>query len=189
MGLLMLRGHRRTPPIHTSAAVISGLSIAFLLTRILSHYHDLDTRTLTLGGAAFSVPPFDDVALTVTPLESKTPPYLPNRNARRVSDNTGLYVVDRKSGRCVFHTSDLARVEPHMPDEMDMTDVMLADGTHWRDGEILALGSSIRTAVNIGHFAQPGPGSMIDVLDQLPAMRKVPIHINNISPILDEDSS
>ena len=40
----------------------------------------------------------------------------------------------------------------------------------------------------MGHLPQSGPGGMLEELADLPAARKVLIHINNTNPILDEDS-
>ncbi|MDE2203926.1 MAG: pyrroloquinoline quinone biosynthesis protein PqqB [Burkholderiaceae bacterium] len=187
-GLLMLREHRQPLPVYASAAVLSDLSTAFPLTRMLSHYCGLDTRALALDGTAFSIPPLQDVALTAIPLESKAPPYSPSRNARRLGDNIGLRIVDRKSGRRAFYAPGLARIEPHVFDEMGAADVVLVDGTCWHDDEMKDLRFSAKTAADMGHLAQSGPGGMIETLDQLPATRKVLIHINNTNPILDEDS-
>ena len=187
-GLLMLREHRQALPLYASAAVLSDLSTAFPLTHLLSYYCGLDTHTLSLDGTAFSVPPLDDLALTAIPLESKSPPYSPSRNAHRMGDNIGLRIVDRKSGRRAFYAPGLARIEPHVFDELGAADVVLVDGTCWRDDEMLALGFSTKTAADMGHLAQSGPGGMIETLDQLPAARKILIHINNTNPILDEDS-
>jgi pyrroloquinoline quinone biosynthesis protein B len=184
----MLREHRQALPLYASAAVLSDLSTAFPLTHLLSYYCGLDTHTLSLDGTAFSVPPLDDLALTAIPLESKSPPYSPSRNAHRMGDNIGLRIVDRKSGRRAFYAPGLARIEPHVFDELGAADVVLVDGTCWRDDEMLALGFSTKTAADMGHLAQSGPGGMIETLDQLPAARKILIHINNTNPILDEDS-
>jgi len=41
----------------------------------------------------------------------------------------------------------------------------------------------------MGHLPQHGPGGMIEVLDGMPASRKILIHINNTNPVLDEDSA
>jgi pyrroloquinoline quinone biosynthesis protein B len=54
------------------------------------------------------------------------------------------------------------------------------------------LGLSKKTAADMGHLEQCGPGGMIEVLDSLDApearhVRKVLIHINNTNPILVED--
>jgi pyrroloquinoline quinone biosynthesis protein B len=187
-GLLMLREHRQALPVYASAAVLDDLSTVFPLTRMLSHYCGLDTHTLPLDGTAFAVPPLDDVALTAVPLQSKAPPYSPSRNAHRHGDNIGLRIVDRASGRRAFYAPGLASIEPHVFDELGSADVVLVDGTCWRNDELQTLGFSAKTAADMGHLAQSGPGGMIELLDQLPAARKVLIHINNTNPILDEDS-
>lgn len=187
-GLLMLREHRQALPVYATAPVLDDLTNAFPLTRMLSHYCGLDTHVLPLDGTSFTVPPLADVALTAIALESKAPPYSPARNAHRVGDNIGLRIVDRASGKRVFYAPGLGRIEPHVLDEMGAADVVLVDGTCWRDDEMLALGFSTKTAADMGHLAQSGPGGMIETLDRLPAARKILIHINNTNPILDEDS-
>jgi pyrroloquinoline quinone biosynthesis protein B len=187
-GLLMLREHQHALPVYASAAVLSDLSTAFPLTRMLSHYCGLDTRVLPLDGTAFSIPPLEDVGLTAIPLQSKAPPYSPSRNARRTGDNIGLRIVDRKSRKRAFYAPGLACIEPHVLDELGAADVVLVDGTCWTDDEMCTLGFSTKTAADMGHLAQSGPGGMIETLDTLPATRKILIHINNTNPILDEDS-
>jgi pyrroloquinoline quinone biosynthesis protein B len=54
---------------------------------------------------------------------------------------------------------------------------------------MIRLGLSKKTAADMGHLQQSGPGGMIEVLDSLDAKsaRKVLIHINNTNPILVED--
>ena len=54
---------------------------------------------------------------------------------------------------------------------------------------MIRLGLSAKTAADMGHLPQDGPGGMIAVLDTMPAARKILIHINNSNPILREDSA
>jgi pyrroloquinoline quinone biosynthesis protein B len=79
------------------------------------------------------------------------------------------------------------------PDErirawMQRADVLLVDGTVWHDDEMIRQEVGTRTGQQMGHLAQAGEGGMIELLDSLPASRKILIHINNTNPILDEDS-
>jgi pyrroloquinoline quinone biosynthesis protein B len=64
---------------------------------------------------------------------------------------------------------------------------------------MIRLGLSSKTASDMGHLPQSGPGGMIEVLDSIgprdiegaalpQPVRKVLIHINNTNPILVEDS-
>ncbi|KWR90788.1 pyrroloquinoline quinone biosynthesis protein PqqB [Cupriavidus sp. IDO] len=187
-GLLMLREHRRALPVYATGTVLDDLGAAFPLTRILSHYCGLEAHALPLDDTPFSVPPLQGVALTAVPLESKAPPYSPNRHAPRRGDNIGLRIVDRHSGRRAFYAPGLGRVDDHVFTELRIADVVLVDGTFWRDDEMQQAGFSGKTAADMGHLALSGPGGMIEILDRLPASRKILIHINNTNPILAEDS-
>ena len=67
--------------------------------------------------------------------------------------------------------------------------VVLVDGTFWTEDEMQRLGLSKKTAAEMGHLPQSGPGGMVEQLALLPTgVRKVLIHINNTNPILIEDS-
>ncbi|WP_439672632.1 pyrroloquinoline quinone biosynthesis protein PqqB [Cupriavidus necator] len=187
-GLLMLREHRQALPLYATAAVLDDLGAAFPLTRILSHYCGLRTHALPCDGTAFSVPPLDGLTLTAIPLESKAPPYSPNRHAPRAGDNIGLRIEDRRSGRSAFYAPGLGRIDDHVFAELHSADIVLVDGTFWRDDEMQAPGFSGKSAADMGHLALSGPGGMIEVLERLPASRKILIHINNTNPVLVEDS-
>ena len=187
-GLLMLREHRQSLPLYATASVLEDVAGAFPLTRILSHYCGLQQHALPCDGTAFSVPPLDNIALTAVPLQSKPPPYSPRRHAPQTGDNIGLRIEDRRSGRSAFYAPGLGQVDDHVFAQLRRADVVLVDGTFWRDDEMQALGYSTRSAADMGHLALSGPGGMIEVLDRLPAKRKILIHINNTNPVLAEDS-
>lgn len=187
-GLLMLREHRQALPLYATAAVLDDLGAAFPLTRMLSHYCGLQTHTLPSDGTPFSVPPLDGTVLTAVPLQSKAPPYSPGRHAPRVGDNIGLRIEDRRSGRRAFYAPGLGSVDDNVFAELHSADIVLVDGTFWREDEMQSLGFSAKAAADMGHLPLSGPGGMIEILDQLPASRKILIHINNTNPVLVEDS-
>ncbi|CAG9168251.1 Coenzyme PQQ synthesis protein B [Cupriavidus laharis] len=187
-GLLMLREHRQALPLYATAAVLDDLGTAFPLIRMLSHYCGLQTHTLPGDGTPFSVPPLDDIMLTAVPLQSKAPPYSPGRHAPRVGDNIGLRIEDRRSGRRAFYAPGLGTIDDHVFAELHSADVVLVDGTFWREDEMQALGFSAKAAADMGHLPLSGPGGMIEILDRLPASRKILIHINNTNPVLVEHS-
>jgi len=187
-GLLMLREHRQALPLYATAAVLDDLGTAFPLTRMLSHYCGLQTHTLPCDGTPFSLAQLDDIVLTAVPLQSKAPPYSPGRHAPRVGDNIGLRIEDRRSGRRAFYAPGLGSVEDHVFAELRSADIVLVDGTFWREDEMQSLGFSAKAAADMGHLPLSGAGGMIEVLDRLPASRKILIHINNTNPVLVEDS-
>ncbi len=187
-GLLMLREHRQALPLYATAAVLDDLGSAFPLTRMLSHYCGLQTHTLPGDGTPISVPPLDDIMLTAVPLQSKAPPYSPGRHAPRVGDNIGLRIEDRRSGRRAFYAPGLGSVDDHVFAELRGADIVLVDGTFWRADEMQSLGFSAKAAADMGHLPLSGPGGMIEILDRVPASRKILIHINNTNPVLVDDS-
>ncbi len=54
---------------------------------------------------------------------------------------------------------------------------------------MIDMGLSDKTARDIGHLPQSGPGGMMEVLAEYKTQRKILIHINNTNPILNEESA
>jgi pyrroloquinoline quinone biosynthesis protein B len=188
-GLLMLR-ERDTPlPLYTTDVVWQDLSTGFPVTSILSHYCGVERHSVPANGEAFSVPALPGVRIEALALSSKAPPYSPHREAPQPGDNIGLTFTDEASGKRAFYAPGLGASEPHVMAAMRGADLLLIDGTCWTNGEMIRLGLSKKTAADMGHLAQSGPGGMIDVLDSIDRanVRKVLIHINNTNPILVED--
>ncbi|MCW5238093.1 pyrroloquinoline quinone biosynthesis protein PqqB [Verminephrobacter eiseniae] len=186
-GLLMLREHRSALPVYATPAVLQDLAEGFPLTRILSHYCRLQAHPLALDASPFCVPPLTGLRLHAIALDSKPPPYSPHRAAPQRGDNIGLRIVSA-SGKRVFYAPGLGHMAPHVQAEMAQADVILVDGSFWSDDEMQRLGLSPQSARDMGHLAQSGPQGMIAALDQVPAARKILIHINNTNPILVDDA-
>jgi len=140
-------------------------------------------------GTAFTIPAAPGLELRAFALASKAAPYSPHRDAPAPGDNIGVLISDRASGRSAFYAPGLGAITPALFDTLCGADAVLVDGTFWTDDEMPALGLSRKTARDIGHLPQTGPGGMIEWLDRLPARtRRLLIHVNNTNPILDEDS-
>jgi pyrroloquinoline quinone biosynthesis protein B len=187
-GLLMLRERSAPLPLYATAQVIEDLSSGLTLLKALAHYCGTDRRVIE-PGQAFSLPHLPDAELLPIALSSKAPPYSPHRHDPHPGDNIGLRIFDRKSGRQAFYAPGLGEVAPEVEAAMREADVLLVDGTFWREDEMIALGLSKKTAAEMGHLPQCGPGGMIALLDRMPAARKILIHINNSNPILREDGA
>jgi pyrroloquinoline quinone biosynthesis protein B len=192
-GLLMLR-ERDTPlPLYTTAAVWQDLCTGFPLGPMLSHYCGIEHHEITLDGSALELPVAlsqdGSIRVRALPLSSKAPPYSPHRNAPARGDTIGLVIENPASGRRAFYAPGLGSIEPQVLDAMSLADLLLVDGTLWSADEMIRLGLSAKTAADMGHLPQSGPGGMIDVLDSIdrPGTRRVLIHINNSNPILVED--
>ncbi|NRO94363.1 pyrroloquinoline quinone biosynthesis protein PqqB [Paraburkholderia sp. NMBU_R16] len=191
-GLLMLR-ERGTPlPLYATPAVWQDLSTGFPIGPILSHYCGVEHHAIALGGAPIVLAALPRVRIDPLPLTSKAPPYSPHREAPERGDNIGLVVTNLDTGKRAFYAPGLGVLEPHVLAAMQDMDLLLVDGTTWTNDEMIRLGFSKKTAADMGHLPQSGPGGMIEVLDGIGAsparpVRKVLIHINNTNPILVED--
>ena len=187
-GLLMLR-ERSTPlPLHATAQVFADLSTGLPLLNVLSHYCRVDATTIQPDGQPFSIAPLEHTRFTPISLSSKAPPYSPHRNDPHPGDNIGLTISDTQSGARVFYAPGLGSISTDVEAAMQAADVLLVDGTFWTEDEMITLGLSKKPASEMGHLPQSGPGGMIEILDRMPARRKILIHINNSNPILREDS-
>ena len=128
------------------------------------------------------------IRLTALSLASKAPPYSPHRDDPQHGDNLGLLIENTANGKTLFYAPGLGRIEAHVAAAMRGADCVLVDGTFWHGDEMRELGYSQRSAADMGHLPQAGPGGMLELLASLGPRRKILIHINNTNPILDEDS-
>jgi len=188
-GLFMLRERSSALPLWCTDPVEEDLSHGNPVLRVLGHYCGVHRHRIALDGSSFTVPGVADLDFRALPLSSKAAPYSPHRNNPVAGDNIGVVISDSRSGTRAFYAPGLAEITPPVFDAMASADCVLVDGTFWTDDEMPRLGLSVKTARDIGHLPQSGPGGMIEWLAKLPAgKRRMLIHINNTNPILDEDS-
>ncbi len=188
-GLYMLR-ERGTPlPLWCTDPVAEDLTRGNPILRVLDHFCGVDRHRIALDGSAFEVPGVPGLAFRALPVSSKAAPYSPRRGAAVAGDNIAVLITDLARGTSLFFAPGLGAIEPAVFDAMCSADAVMVDGTFWTDDEMISLGLSQKTARDIGHLPQSGPGGMIEWLAKLPARsRRLLIHVNNTNPILDEDS-
>ncbi len=168
--------------------VHQDLTTGFPLFNMLEHWNGgLKWNPIALDGS-FVIPACPNLVITPIPLRSSAPPYSPHRNDPHPGDNIGLFIEDRRTGGKLFYAPGLGQVSEALLGTMRGADCLLVDGTLWRDDEMRVREVGDKLGREMGHLPQSGPGGMIEVLDGLPAARKILIHINNTNPILDQDS-
>lgn len=190
-GLLMLR-EGCPHNIWCTAAVQQDLSENFPILSMLEHWDGNNINTIPVNGYQplnFTIPGFDTLEFTAVPLLSNAPPYSPRRNNPDPGDNIGIKVLDRTTGKSMFYAPGLGEMQDHLIPMMADSDLLLVDGTVWRNDEMQHRGVGTRLGTEMGHMPQSGPNGMIELLEQFDRPRKVLIHINNTNPILDEDSA
>jgi pyrroloquinoline quinone biosynthesis protein B len=101
---------------------------------------------------------------------------------------SGFVFRDRDSDAVVTYVPGLAAWDDDVRERVAASDLVLVDGTFWRDDELPRLGITDRTAQDMGHVPLSGPGGTLEVLAGLDRPRKLLVHINNTNPILLDDS-
>ena len=186
-GLLMLR-EGKPLDIYCTEMVRQDLTTGFPVFNMLSHYCTVNHHPIPIDGGSFTIPAIADLRFYTQALKSKAPPYSPHRYDPHDGDNIGLIIEQISTGKKVFYSPGLGKIEPHVMTAMQTSDCLLVDGTFWTEDEMVTMGISQKLAREIGHLPQSGEGGMIEVLNGVSNTRKILIHINNTNPILDEDS-
>ena len=183
-GLLLLRESQAPVQVFGAEGVEHALRSGFPVLEVLERYSGAEWQTLEpeqarqLEGSSLEVEPFET--------GGDAPRYLDGTGVELQA--SGFVFRDRANGDVVTYVPGLARLDDGVLARFAASDVVLVDGTFWRDDELARLGISERSARDMGHLPLSGPGGTLEVLARLERPRKVLVHINNTNPILLEDS-
>ena len=183
-GLLLLRESQAPLRVFGDRGVELALRRGYPVLEILERYCGAEWQTLEPEQAT----QLEGSSLTAEPFETggEAPRYLDGSDVElQVS---GFIFRDGASGGVVTYAPGLARLDDGVLGRLAASDVVLVDGTFWRNDELERLGISARSARDMGHLPLSGPGGTLEALARLERPRKVLIHINNTNPILLEDS-
>jgi pyrroloquinoline quinone biosynthesis protein B len=169
-GLLLLRESGAPVRVFGAAAVEEALRDT--IVRMLERFCGVDWQTLESGRALA----IDGSSLVVEPFETGD------------DQAVGLVVRDSVSGGVLTYAPALAALDDGVLARFAASDLVLVDGTFWREDELALLGISDRRAHDMGHVPLSGPGGTLEALGGVERPRKVLVHINNTNPILLEDS-
>ncbi len=183
-GLLLLRESASAVRVYGEAGVERALRQGYPVLPILERYCGLEWQTLKSGhGSALA-----GSSLTVEPFAvgGDAPRYLDGSGVEL--EASGFVFRDSAGGGVLTYVPGLARLDDAVLARLAASDLVLIDGTFWRDDELARLGISTRSARDMGHLPLSGPGGTLEALAGLVRPRKALVHINNTNPILLEDS-
>jgi pyrroloquinoline quinone biosynthesis protein B len=183
-GLLLLRESTTPVRVYGEAGVERALREGYPVLPMLEHYCGLEWHTLE----ADRPQPLEGSSLTVEPFAvgGDAPRYLGGSGVEL--EASGLVFRDREGGGVLTYVPGLARLDDAALERFAASNLVLVDGTFWRDDELARLGISARSARDMGHLPLSGPGGTLEALAGLGRPRKALVHINNTNPILLEDS-
>jgi pyrroloquinoline quinone biosynthesis protein B len=193
-GLLLLREWGAPIPLWCTATTRRALTEGFPVLPTLAGYAGVAWREL-VPGASLRIELGDGV-LEIEPfaLGGDPPLYLQGdgRGLPAASGPTdwaiGVTFRDPATGGVLTYAPGLDGLDDARLERFAASDLLLVDGTCWRDDELGALGISQRTAREMGHLPLSGPDGTLERLRRLSRPRKVLVHINNTNPILVEQS-
>jgi pyrroloquinoline quinone biosynthesis protein B len=183
-GLLLMRESATPLRVLGDAGVERALRAGYPVLSILERYGGAVWETLEpgrphpLAGSSLEVEPF--------PTGGDAPRYLGEGAELEAS---GFVFRDRATGGVLTYAPGLARIDESITGRFAASDLVLVDGTFWHDDDLTRLGTSDRSARDMGHTPLAGPGGTVELLAGLTRPRKVLVHINNTNPILLEDSA
>jgi pyrroloquinoline quinone biosynthesis protein B len=189
LGLLILR---ESQPLHVYATdvVTRGLRERNVLFKTLDRFPGHVTwHALVPGAVTPLVGAGGPSGLLLEPvaLAGKVPLHLEGTAAASDEDNIGLVIRDG-AGRSLAYFPGLAGPTPACDRYARAADVLMVDGTFFRDDELATLGLGTRRARDMAHWPLGGDDGSLPWLASLPCKRKILVHINNTNPILREDA-
>jgi pyrroloquinoline quinone biosynthesis protein B len=182
LGLFILREDQPLV-VYASEAVERGLREHNALTRTLERRPgQLTWNRLRAGEIVPLVGAAGASGLTIepVPVPGTVPLHLKGLAAPSLEDNLALVLRDAH-GRSLMYAPTTAARTPLLDERARAADVLIFDGTFFRDDELTSLGLTTRSARDMAHW--PLEGSL-GWLAQLPCRRKILTHINNTNPIL-----
>ena len=183
-GLLLLRESSQPVRVYGEAGVQRALRDGYPVLPILERYSGVEFRTLEPGramaleGSSLIVEAFD--------VGGDAPRYLDGSGVTMGA--SGMIFRDDAGPGVVTYVPGLARLDDDVLRRFAASDLLLVDGTFWRDDDLGRLGISTRTARDMGHLPLSGPDGTLATLARLERPRTALVHINNTNPILLEDS-
>ncbi|MEZ5702123.1 MAG: MBL fold metallo-hydrolase [Burkholderiaceae bacterium] len=157
------------------------------MTRILSHYCQVAATELPIDGSATDIPELPGVRVQTVALSSKPPPYSPFAATPVPATTSACCCTTRKQAPA----RSMRPAWPHHPELLTIMagcSAVLVDGTFWTHDEMQREGLSKKSALDMGHLPQSGPGASSNSTSLLGTVRKILIHINNTNPMLVDDS-
>ncbi|KJZ18216.1 pyrroloquinoline quinone biosynthesis protein PqqB [Loktanella sp. S4079] len=126
---------------------------------------------------------------TLFPVPGKVPLYLEQDVVQTdlVGEQTvGVYL--KTAEKNAFYIPGCSGLTPDLRDRLDGADMVMFDGTLWRDDEMVAAGLSQKTGNRMGHMSMSGDDGSIAAFADIEIGKKVYVHMNNTNPVLRPSS-
>lgn len=134
----------------------------------------------------------EPLGLTVEafPVPSKVPLFLEEGDDPGHGEDGATIGLALRAGEgpVAYFIPGCAAMTPALRDRLRGAELVLFDGTLWRDDEMQRAGAGPKTGARMGHMSVDGPAGVIAAFAGLGVARRVLIHVNNTNPVLLADS-
>ena len=181
-GLLSLR-ERSAFRLSATAATLAALAANPMFGALAP---EVVTREAVMPGAVFEPVSGLDAELFLVP--GKVPLYLESESPAIEESAANVGIELRAGGKRLAFVPGAAAMTAALRARLARADVVLFDGTLFKDDEMLRTATGSKSGRRMGHMPIAGPGGTLSELAGL-TNRRILIHINNTNPILVEGSS
>jgi pyrroloquinoline quinone biosynthesis protein B len=181
-GLLALRQAAKLD-VFATEPVLDALCESLALSRILAAFGTIRWVSVAPGRSFELAGGLEARAL---PLGGASPRFLGRECGPEWS--VAYRLEHRATGGVAIYAAGLRDWSEPLSRELAEADCLLIDGTFWSETEMADAGVGHRSAFEMGHLPIGGPEGSAIRLAQLPARRRIYVHINNTNPIVDERS-
>jgi pyrroloquinoline quinone biosynthesis protein B len=192
LGLLLLR-ELQPLNVYATTSITRVLREQNTLFTMLNRAPDqVHWRAIKPGESfALRTPSGQDSRITCTPisLSARYPVYVSDCEPDVSPDEAVLaLILTSNSGRVLVYAPAVSAITQSLREGLEKADLLLFDGTFYRDDELARVRGSGERAREMGHIPVGGEDGSLRQLAGLRIPRKLYIHINNTNPMLNETS-
>ena len=103
-------------------------------------------------------------------------------------DTIGLKISSKDDGKFFFYIPACAEMTNDLADRISGSEMILFDGTLWKNDEMASSKVGEKTGQRMGHMNNSGENGSMNALKDLNIKNKIYIHINTTNPILIPNS-
>ncbi len=187
LGVLLLREGRYLQ-IYATPAVRRIVEHDSRILPVARAFAEVRLANLPVGGSTPLC--YHDGGLSGLTVSCFTVPAGPPRFARgdHPGHTVGLLISDQATGGICAFVPGCGGLDDTLLGFLGQAELVLFDGTFWKDDELIALGIGERTARQMDHLPVSGTDGSLERLAALRSRHRVYTHINNTNPMLIEDS-
>jgi len=172
--------------LYLTASVRRGLEESAFIRTLRRFPEQLVMREIILGERTELAGPDGEplgLSMLASPMSGKLPVHFVGHAEGSAGDNVALAFGDASGGSLLYAAAG-ARADV----DLEGHDVVLFDGTFYREDELVRLGLSKSHARDMAHVPIDGEDGSLARLSRLSRTRRIYTHINNTNPILAPDS-